>query len=97
VKLLNLSALLRRWALKLLNFAPALRAGGSKSSYSCALQGPPERSPLPGARAAALCGRGRVAYRVRAAFLALRSPGELAACVSGIDLLVAAGFSQAQE
>ena len=33
-------------------------------------------------------------------FFALRSPGELAACVSGNDLLVvpvAAGFSQAQE
>ena len=34
VKLLNLSAFLRRWALKLPNFAPALRAGGSHSSYS---------------------------------------------------------------
>ena len=34
VKLLNLSAFLRRWALKLLNFAPALRAEGSKTSCS---------------------------------------------------------------
>ena len=52
VKLLNLSAFLRRWALKLLNFAPALRAGRSKSSY---VIGPSEIGPSCDSAAKPLC------------------------------------------